>query len=474
MHLVFLNPQGNFDPRDSHLTEHPDFGGQLVYVKELAQAMAAKGHRVDILTRRIVDADWPEFAGAEDRYPGFEDRLRILRLDCGGPAFLAKEQLWAHLPEWVENILRFYDGDGGALPDFATAHYADGGYAAALLQERAGLAFTFTGHSLGAQKLDKLGTTPGNLDDMERRFRFSRRIAAERVAMGRAARIITSTRQERMEQYAHPLYEGAIDVHDDGRFAVIPPGVNTRIFTTEPGEQDERVAAMLAARLGTASGPCIVVSSRLDEKKNILGVVKAYAASTPLQERADLVLCFRGMDDPFSAIATLPEAERAVLAPILETIEGAKLTDRVHFVDLDSQEALASAYRLLARRGSVFALTAFYEPFGLAPIEAAACGLACVATRNGGPSEIFGDGSGVLVDPFDEADIARGLIEALERQDALSRQGRARVLSTYTWSRTAEGYLEVTEQARSEGPVRGQPVPKLDASDIIAAYVRAA
>ena len=39
MHIVFLNPQGNFDPSDSYLAEHPDFGGQLVYVKEVAQAM---------------------------------------------------------------------------------------------------------------------------------------------------------------------------------------------------------------------------------------------------------------------------------------------------------------------------------------------------------------------------------------------------------------------------------------------------
>ena len=42
MHIVFLNPQGNFDAADSYLAEHPDFGGQLVYVKEVAQAMASK------------------------------------------------------------------------------------------------------------------------------------------------------------------------------------------------------------------------------------------------------------------------------------------------------------------------------------------------------------------------------------------------------------------------------------------------
>jgi len=41
MKIGFLNPQGNFDPGDSYWTEHPDFGGQLVYVKEVAIALAA-------------------------------------------------------------------------------------------------------------------------------------------------------------------------------------------------------------------------------------------------------------------------------------------------------------------------------------------------------------------------------------------------------------------------------------------------
>ena len=50
MHILFFNPQGNFDQGDSHLTEHPDFGSQLVYVKEIAMAMADAGHRVDIVT----------------------------------------------------------------------------------------------------------------------------------------------------------------------------------------------------------------------------------------------------------------------------------------------------------------------------------------------------------------------------------------------------------------------------------------
>ncbi|MDH3792641.1 MAG: glycosyltransferase, partial [Rhodospirillales bacterium] len=188
MHIVFLNPQGNFDASDSHLTEHPDFGGQLVYVKELAMAMAEMGHRVDIVTRKIEDPDWPEFASEIDHYPGYEDNLRIVRVSCGGPAFLNKERLWDHLDEFVHNMLAFY---GEEPPQFATAHYADGGFCAALTRNLSGIGFTFTGHSLGAQKLDKLGTSLENLEEMEARYRFSRRIAAERLSMSRAYRVVT-------------------------------------------------------------------------------------------------------------------------------------------------------------------------------------------------------------------------------------------------------------------------------------------
>ena len=116
MHIVFLNPQGNFDPKDSYLTEHPDFGGQLVYVKELAQALATNGHKVDIVTRKIIDSDWPEFSANQDIYPGTEQNLRILRFPCGGNKFLSKEELWPHLSEFADEIFRFY---GESLPDFS-------------------------------------------------------------------------------------------------------------------------------------------------------------------------------------------------------------------------------------------------------------------------------------------------------------------------------------------------------------------
>jgi len=468
MHIIFLNPQGNFDPKDSHLTEHPDFGGQLVYVKEVAQALAAAGHRVDIVTRRICDPDWPEFEAALDRYPDSGDNLRIVRLDCGGPRFLDKERLWEHLPEFCDNVVAFY---GDAAPDFATAHYADGGFCAALLQRSLNLGFTFTGHSLGAQKLDKLGMSKSNASDIEARFRFSRRIAAERLAMRRAFRIIASTDQERRDQYSHPLYEGAVDVDDSSRFSVIPPGVNTQIFTIEASETDRSLASGLLRKVTLAERPMVIVSNRLDEKKNTIGVVDAFAVSEPLRQRADLLLCFRGIDDPFAEIARLAAGERQVLAPILKSIEQNGLRDRVHFLNIPSQRALAATYRAVAAGGGVFALTAFYEPFGLAPIEAAACGLACVATRNGGPSEIFADGSGILVDPARPEDIARGLFEALENQAELARRARNPVLTTYTWRKTAQGYASVIEDGLQTPPPPAPRIPPLDASDLIENYL---
>lgn len=470
MHILFLNPQGNFDPEDSHLTEHPDFGGQLVYVKELAEAMAQLGHHADIITRQMDDDDWPEFSGALESYPGYEERVRIVRLPCGGPEFLPKEQLWEHLGEWVGHIREFF---GPARPDFATGHYADGGYAAALLKQQTGIGFTFTGHSLGAQKLDKMGTTAENWPQMEEEFRFSRRIHAERLSMEHASRIVTSTSQERDEQYGHPLYEGAIDAKDLSRFAVIPPGVNTRVFSADPAPDDDPVQQQISRNLAGIDGPVVVVSSRLDEKKNIAGVVDAFVSSDALRDKAGLVLCIRGMDDPYAEVGSLPQSEQDVLGPILKSIEDAGMKDRVGFLNLHSQRELAAAYRALGQRGSVFALTAFYEPFGLAPIEAAACGLACAATQNGGPSEIFEDGSGVLVDPFDADDIARGLLEALENQSDLAKRSADRVHSTYTWIRTAQRYLEVIEGEAAKGTAPIEPLPALDAGDRIGRYLAA-
>ncbi len=450
MRIGFINPQGNFDRQDSYLTEHPDFGGQLVYVKELALAMGRQGIDVDILTRRIDDPDWPEFSEPLDDFGELGERVRIVRLPFGGDRFLAKEQLWPHLPEFVQAIEAFYRP--ASWPDFFTAHYADAAAVAFQLKQRQGKPFTFTGHSLGAQKMDKLGVTAANFEAMENRYHFSKRLAAERQGMALADTIVTSTSEERFGQYGHRLYSGAVEPDDDSRFRVIPPGINSRIFNAEEASDSKSDRSSVLAQVPHPNEPHVVVSSRLDPKKNVAGVVEAFACSPGLREAARLALFVRGTDDPWTDLGRLGEGERQVLMPILARIEAAGLRDRVHFLNLNSQRQLACAYRLLGRSGSVFALPSLFEPFGLAPIEAAACGLAVAATRNGGPAEIFADGVGELFDPESPADMAAALERALANQQALAASAAERVAERYTWEQTASAYLEVIRAGLDKPP----------------------
>ncbi len=466
MRIAFLNPQGNFDPGNSYWTEHPDFGGQLVYVKQVALAMGAVGHQVDILTRQIADPDWPEFAEPFDGYPDAPN-VRIVRLPAGPDEFLRKELLWPHLVrDWVPNILNFYQ-DAGGRPDTFTAHYGDGGLCGALIEEKTGVPFTFTAHSLGAQKMDNLGVNRENMAQMNSRFHFAQRLMAERLSMNHSAVNVTSTQMERFEQYSHHAYHGAVDVHDDHRFAVIPPGVNLAVFGADARSENEkathrRVHEHLARDIATERQelPVIVASSRLDPKKNHLGLVRAFAQSSLLQERANLALITGALDDPLRDDAGAHPTERQVLARIREVVEEHDLWGKVSAFGLRGQPALAAAYRFLAQRGSVFALTAHYEPFGLAPLEAAAAGLPVVVTQNGGPSESLredGEEYGVLVDPADPADITRGLERVLcdaETWERFAQRGRRRVLDCYTWERTAENYLALIEQIVADPAAR--------------------
>jgi sucrose-phosphate synthase len=64
----------------------------------------------------------------------------------------------------------------------------------------------------------------------------------------------------------------------------------------------------------------------------------------------------------------------------------------------------------------------------------------------------------VLVDPADPSSIARGLLEVLGTTEAWQyyhQAGIDRVISRYTWERTAEGYLTIIRQALSEPARQG-------------------
>lgn len=479
MRLAFVNPQGNFDPADSYLTAHPDFGGQLVYVKEVALALGRMGHRADILTRQIFDPDWPEFAAAEDSYPD-QPNVRVLRFPCGPRRFLPKEQLWPYLDEWVGNIARRYREED-VWPDLWTGHYADGGLAAALLEEQSGVPFTFTSHSLGAWKLDRLLQpdvaavelpAADLLPALDAHYNFGARIAAERAAMARAATIIANSERGRYCLHDHPAYRGVVDVEDDRRFAVIPPGVNLDIFdagsrSPREGQIREAIAAALARDIAPERRdlPAVIAWSRLDPKKNHLALVRAFAHWPALRERANLIMITRGLDNPLREPESTTADEQAVLLPLVAEIEQSKLWGCVSAFSLAGQDAVAALYRWGAQTGGVFCLPARHEPFGLSVIEAMAAGLPVVATSNGGPREITDGGrAGLLADPDDYAELAEQLLRLIGDREAwqtYAARGRERVLKRYNWQRTAERYARLAaEIARGErAGDDGSPLP---------------
>lgn len=452
MHILFLNPQGNFDPQDKYWTEHPDFGGQLVYVKEIALAMSELGHTVDIVTRQFEDEKISGFEATMDHYPGYPN-ARIIRIPAGPNRFIEKEKLWPHLEAWVDGIISFYQT---ASIDFITTHYGDGGYAGALLSKKLKVPFSFTGHSLGAQKMDKLNVNHDTLEAMQTRYAFADRLMGERIAIKNANIIFTSTEQEKDEQYFHGAYQD-ISAQKKEAFVIAPPGVNEKVFgykVTNP-EEDATYQAMEKSLKRDIDKdrftlPSIVLASRLDQKKNHLGLLKAYALDPSLQAKANVVISLRGVENAFESYQMLKPEEKLLMDQLMDVLTTYRLKGKVSFINIMSQSALAASYRFFAKNHSIFCLTSTYEPFGLAPIEAMCAGLPAAVTKYGGPADVLKSGDekyGVLLDVNDLVDIAQGLHEIIDHHAYYQQQGLKRVETSYTWKATAHKYLEAIASA---------------------------
>lgn len=457
MRIVFLNPQGNFNQTDAFWTEHPDFGGQLVYVKEIALSLAKLGHQVDILTRKFKDEYLNLFDQTFDQYQG-EENVRIVRIKCGPEGFLKKEDLWEYLSEWVENIIEFYKNEGIHI-DFITSHYGDGGIAGAMLSKKIDVPFSFTGHSLGAQKMDKLKANEENINVLIQQYKFGKRLLAERTAMRYASLIFVSTRQEKEEQYTHIAYDDVSKINKEQRFIIAPPGANLDVFSYQnPNKNESTYYHKLDAFIKRdifpkrQALPYIVSASRLDPKKNHIGFLRAYAQSNKLQSICNVAISLRGVDNAFDTYDQLKQNEKIIMNDLMAVIKEYHLEGKVTFINITSQEYLASAYRYFQKRRSIFTLTALYEPFGLAPIEAMAAGLPVAVTKYGGPSEVLFDDNqtyGVLLDVKNTDQMIKGYLDVFEQYDRYKHLGLQRVNQKYNWLSTAQTYVDAIQSTLS-------------------------
>ena len=204
LHILLLSIHGLIRGHDLELGRDADTGGQTKYVVDLARFLGRNPHvgQVDLMTRRVVDPQvGPDYAEVVEP---LAEGVRIVRIDCGEEGYIPKEDLWDHLDSFADNALNFLRAED-AYPHLVHSHYADAGYVGTVLAGQLGVPLVHTGHSLGRVKRRRLLAGGLGSEQLENKYRMSRRIAAEEMTLSCADLVVTSTRQEVEAQYV--LYD---------------------------------------------------------------------------------------------------------------------------------------------------------------------------------------------------------------------------------------------------------------------------
>ncbi len=457
-YIQMFSIHGLLRSENLELGRDADTGGQINYVLDLGKALSSMDvvRRVDLFTRlvsdRAVSGDYGKHIETVN------DKFRIVRIRCGGSRYLRKELLWNSLDEFIDGTIKFIKREN-AIPDVVHGHYADGGYVARELSGIFGIPFVFTGHSLGRVKKQKMLADGMGEEEIEKKLNMNRRIHAEEDVLKAADIVITSTRQEKEEQYG--LYRN----HSVPLYRVIPPGLDMEKFypfyhdilsENERAEDARYAQAKVLQELDRffihPDKPLILALCRPDKRKNISGLVRAFGEDLQLQAMANLAI-FAGIRKD---IRQMGENEREVLTEMLLMMDtydlyGKMAIPKRHDFELEVPEL----YRITARKKGVFVNPAHTEPFGLTLLEASATGVPVVATNDGGPRDILANcKNGELVDPADTKGIASVVKEIISNGstwERYSKNGIRNVRQHYTWIRHAQRYAEALETILSQG-----------------------
>lgn len=416
-----------------------DAGGQNVYVDQVSRNLARRGHAVDVITRRD-SPDTPEIVAWT---PG----VRVVNLLAGPLKPRPKDELWPFMPEFRDSLLRFMEHDETPY-DVIHGNFWMSGWVATEVRSRLDIPVVQIFHAMGKTKRrhqKKVDTSPGD------------RIKIELDVIRKADRIIAQCPSERSEL----VNDYGADPH---KIVTIPSAVNTRIF--KPVIRDE---ARQRIGLGTED-TVIVYVGRMLPRKDIRNIVRALAVLVRENESArnmhiqPITLMIVGGEsvepDP---VATPEIGELQKLAVELG------VADRVRFIGKRQPEVLRDYYSA----AEVAVTTPWYEPFGLTPLEAMACGRPVIGSAVGGITYTIKDGeTGFLVPPRDPEALAARLQQLLSQPELCRQMGlaaRKRVEQEFTWSivamRTGALYEQLlAKRMRETLPVATRPMASLPAA----------
>jgi D-inositol-3-phosphate glycosyltransferase len=368
-----------------------DAGGQNVHVAALASELGRRGISVVVHTRRD-DA-------ALARCVRLAPRVVVDHVGAGPPEPLSKDLLLPFMSDFARELARMWRRE---RPDLVHAHFWMSGLAALAAAEPLGIPVVQTFHALGVVKRRHQGAKDASPRE---------RLAIENEIMRAADAIVATCTDELFE-----LARLGADVH---KVSVIPCGVDLDLFRPD-GPAEERPRGVHR----------IVVVSRLVERKGIGNVV------TALADVPDAELVVAGGGDAYD-LRRDPEAGRLrALAREVGVAGRVQLRGRID----------RSVVPNLLRSADVVVCVPWYEPFGIVPLEAMACGRPVVASAVGGHVDTVVDGvTGIHVPPRRPARVAAALRTLLGDADLRARLGAAgveRARTRYSWERIADATLQ--------------------------------
>ncbi|HJV83688.1 glycosyltransferase family 1 protein [Noviherbaspirillum sp.] len=384
-----------------------DSGGQNVYVAQLAKQLARLGYLIDIFTRRDSDQLEP----VVDWHPG----VRVVHVPAGPPEFIPKEAMLPYMEQFGRFVIRFARRQKMRY-DIVHANFFMSGMVAQQIKATLGIPFVMTFHALGRVR---------RLCQKEADAFPDIRFAIEERLMHDADRVIAECPQDRRDMEQH---YGA----PSARIDVVPCGF----------DPDEFWPTTLDARqnLGLDRDEFIVLQlGRMVPRKGVDNVIRAVAILHHQYQVPVRLLVVGGNGEKPDPIAT-PELGR-----LMQLTEELGVAQCVTFTGQRQREQLRYYYSA----ANVFVTTPWYEPFGITPVEAMACGTPVIGTAVGGiKTTVVDSETGYLVPPNDPEALAERL-SWLQRHPHLAQRmgwaGMRRAYQHYTWRNVATSIAGVYE-----------------------------